>query len=96
MFTKEEYERIAKMVKKWPNVVVLSDEVYEFSCFDNRELIRFANIEGMAERTLTIGSFGKTFCAVGWRCGFGIGPEHLIMSMRQAASCINYTSDTLT
>ena len=78
MFSKEEYERIAKIVKKWPNVVVLSDEVYEHTVFDGNSLTRFANIDGMADRTFTIGSFGKTFSAVGWRCGFGIGPEYLI------------------
>lgn len=45
---------------------------------------------------MTLGSLGKTFSAVGWRCGFGIGPEYLIKSIKQATSCINYTSDTLT
>ena len=46
-------------MKKFPKILIVSDEVYDFLVFDSNKYTRFGTIEGMAERTLTIGSLGK-------------------------------------
>lgn len=76
VFKRDEIEMIADLCKKH-NVLVISDDVYEHMVFDG-EMIRMATLPDMWDRTITIGSAGKTFSVTGWKLGWAIGPEHLI------------------
>jgi kynurenine--oxoglutarate transaminase/cysteine-S-conjugate beta-lyase/glutamine--phenylpyruvate transaminase len=78
VLTIDELTRIAKILEKYPNVVVLMDEVYENIIYDYMTLPRMASLPGMWERTITIMSTGKTFSATGIRLGWAIGPQNLI------------------
>lgn len=60
------------------DVIVLTDEVYEYMCFDGREHVSPATIPALAERTLTMNSFSKTFSVTGWRIGFLAGPREIV------------------
>jgi len=60
------------------DVVVVTDEVYEYMCFDGRKHLSPATVPGLADRTLTIDSFSKTFSITGWRIGFLAGPEDVV------------------
>ena len=57
--------------------MVISDEVYERLVYPGAEHVRIATLPGMWERTLTVGSAGKSFCVTGWRVGWLIGPAAL-------------------
>jgi kynurenine--oxoglutarate transaminase/cysteine-S-conjugate beta-lyase/glutamine--phenylpyruvate transaminase len=46
--------------------------------FEGSEMIRMATLPDMWERTITIGSAGKTFSVTGWKLGWAVGPEHLL------------------
>jgi aspartate/methionine/tyrosine aminotransferase len=46
--------------------------------FDDHKMIRVAELPGMWDRTITIGSAGKTFSVTGWKLGWAYGPEHLV------------------
>lgn len=81
VFSMDEYRYIADIVKKYPNLIVVSDEVYYNITFDGNKHVSFASLPGMFERTLTLFSFGKTFSCTGWRLGFAIGPKELIKYM---------------
>lgn len=71
VFTKEELEQIAKVcIEK--NVLVLADEVYDCMVYDGKKHFRIATLPGMWERTLTVGSGGKSFACTGWRVGESI------------------------
>ena len=80
IYSYNEYQEISRIIlKKSPNAVVLSDEVYEHIYFDNnKDFPRIANIDGMWERTLTLSSAGKIFSATGVRVGWLIGNKELI------------------
>jgi len=78
VFTREELELIARILERYPKVLVLSDDVYETLVFDQREYVRFATIPGM-------------FSATGWRVGFCIGPDNLIKLVRAAHAIISYS-----
>ena len=78
VFHKEEYEAIAAILKKYPQIKVISDEVYEHLVYDGETHIPFATIDGMFERTLSIYSAGNTFSITGWKIGWMIGPQDLI------------------
>lgn len=66
LFDLEELQRFAAFAQKH-NAYVLSDEVYEHISFDSQACTRMAQIPGMWERTLTLGSAGKSFSATGWK-----------------------------
>jgi kynurenine aminotransferase len=59
-------------------VVVLSDEVYDFLTFDNREHLLFANFNNNWNKTISTFSGGKLFSATGWKVGWTIGPSNII------------------
>ena len=48
--------------------------------FEENEMIRMATLPDMYERTITIGSAGKTFSVTGWKLGWALGPEHLLQN----------------
>lgn len=60
------------------DVVVLTDEVYEYMCFDGRRHVSPATVPGLQGRTLTLNSFSKTFSVTGWRIGFLAGPVEIV------------------
>lgn len=81
VFTRQELLKISELVSLNPNLVVLSDEVYERQVFDDLEFVRFASLPNMWERTLSMYSFGKTFSMTGIRAGFMVGDSYLIESV---------------
>lgn len=76
VFSRKELEAIAGVCKKH-NLLVLSDEVYEHLVIDG-EHVRIASLPGMWERTITVGSAGKTFSVTGWKLGWCYGSEKLM------------------
>jgi kynurenine--oxoglutarate transaminase/cysteine-S-conjugate beta-lyase/glutamine--phenylpyruvate transaminase len=86
-------ELIADLCKKH-DVLCISDEVYEWLVFDGQEHIRIASLPGMWERTVTIGSGGKTFSTTGWKLGWTIGPADLIKCGHDVFVQTTYTCPT--
>ncbi len=74
------------------DLVVVTDEVYEHLVFDDAVHVPIATLPGMAERTLTISSAGKTFALTGWKIGWAVGPADLVTSARLAKQYLTYTS----
>ena len=74
MYTKEEIEALAKVLKKYPKVVVLSDEIYEYISF-GKEHFSIGSIPEMKERTVTVNGFSKGFAMTGWRVGYIGAPK---------------------
>jgi N-succinyldiaminopimelate aminotransferase len=73
------------------DLLVVTDEVYEHMSFDiaHRPL---ATYPGMAERTLTISSAGKTFSFTGWKVGWASGPAHLVRAVLMAKQFLTFVS----
>jgi N-succinyldiaminopimelate aminotransferase len=88
---REELEVIAAVAIEH-DLVVISDEVYEHLTFDGIPHIPIATLPGMAERTLTISSGGKTFSFTGWKIGWATGPAELVRAMIGAKQFLTYTS----
>ncbi|XP_040260869.1 kynurenine--oxoglutarate transaminase 1 isoform X2 [Bufo bufo] len=81
VFNKEELEEIANICVKY-DLLCVSDEVYEWLVYDGNQHVRIASLPGMWERTVTIGSAGKTFSATGWKVGWALGPDCLLKHLR--------------
>ncbi len=74
------------------DLLVISDEVYEHLVFDGRRHEPIATLPGMAERTLTVSSAGKTFSFTGWKVGWAVGPAPLVQAVTKAKQFLTYTS----
>ena len=72
---------ISKVLDYNPHVIVIADEVYEHLTFDGRKHIPFATIGENWDKTVTIYSGGKLFNSTGWKIGFTLGPEWMILEM---------------
>ena len=77
MYSKEEYEALAKVLVKHPDIYVLSDEIYEHINYDNATPFSFAAIPSMFDRTITVNGLAKAFAMTGWRIGYLGGPAWL-------------------
>ncbi len=93
VFQKNEIEMIANLCKKH-NVLCISDDVYEHMVYDNNEMIRIATLPDMWERTITIGSAGKTFSVTGWKLGWACGPQNLLRNCQVAHQNCVYACPT--
>lgn len=85
-----ELEMIAKIVAEH-DLIAVCDEVYEHLVFDRRDHVPLMTLPGMRERSIRIGSAGKTFSLTGWRIGYVTGPERLIAAVMKAHQFIAYT-----
>jgi kynurenine--oxoglutarate transaminase/cysteine-S-conjugate beta-lyase/glutamine--phenylpyruvate transaminase len=91
VFTLDEMERIAAIVKKWPRLMVVSDEVYKFSVHNRQSRhIHFAGLPGMFDRTLTLSSAGKTFSVTGWQVGWIVGPSRVLRDVHIALPFLQF------
>ncbi|XP_015782092.1 kynurenine--oxoglutarate transaminase 3 isoform X2 [Tetranychus urticae] len=81
VFTREELTQIADLCKKY-NVIALMDEVYEWIIFNGKQHVRMASFPDMWDRTITVGSAGKTFSLTGWKIGWAYGSEKMIRPLQ--------------
>ncbi len=96
VFSRAELESIAAILADFPAVVAVSDEVYEHIVFDGRSMERLATLPGMAERTITVSSSGKTFSCTGWKIGWAVGPSHLIRGLILTNQWVQFSVSTPT
>jgi N-succinyldiaminopimelate aminotransferase len=82
---------IASLAIKY-NLVVVSDEAYEHLTFDGVRHQPISLLPGMAERTISIGSAGKTLSVTGWKVGWATGPRDLVAAVRTSKQFLTYVS----
>ena len=74
VFTKTELEQIAEVLKDNPDIIAISDEIYEYINFD-AEHFSIAQLPIMKDRTVVVNGFSKGFAMTGWRLGYIAAPE---------------------
>jgi N-succinyldiaminopimelate aminotransferase len=92
VFTRAELEPIAALCVE-RDLVAVTDEVYEHLVYDG-EHVPLATLPGMAERTVTISSLGKTFSVTGWKVGWATGPPKLVGYVRSAKQFLTFAGAT--
>ncbi len=90
---KEDMERLDRLLRG-RDIIVLSDEVYEHLIFDKEQHQSVCRFPELANRSLLIGSFGKTFHATGWKTGFVLAPENLMKEFRKAHQFVVFAVNT--
>jgi aminotransferase len=71
VFSRLEIEMVATIAQRH-DLFVFSDEIYEYFLYDGRTHVSLATLPGMADRTITIGGYSKTFSITGWRIGYSV------------------------
>ncbi len=77
VFTKEDLASLADALSR-TDVLVFTDEVYEYMCYDGLRHVSPATVAGLTDRTVTISSFSKTYSITGWRVGYLVGPADTV------------------
>jgi methionine transaminase len=93
VYTEEDMKALKHLLTKH-HFYVLSDEVYEHMVFDGLKHRCLASDPFIKERTLTVGSFGKTYHATGWRLGFCVAPAHVMKEFRKVHQYNTFTAVT--
>jgi N-succinyldiaminopimelate aminotransferase len=90
VFDDEELAQVARICVE-SDLIAVTDEVYEHLVFDGRHR-PLASLPGMAGRTLTVSSAGKTFSFTGWKIGWACGPAPLVSAVRTVKQFLTYVN----
>jgi aspartate/methionine/tyrosine aminotransferase len=94
VFSREELSLIASLCVE-RGVVAITDEVYEELTFDaDRPHIHLASLPGMAERTVTLSSLGKSYSLTGWKIGWAVASPELTKAVRSAHQFLVFCSSS--
>ncbi|MEL0116511.1 MAG: pyridoxal phosphate-dependent aminotransferase [Pelagibacteraceae bacterium] len=85
-YSKKEIEALAEVLKKYKNVYILSDDIYEHITFDNFKFFTIAQIKELKDRTLTMNGVSKSYSMTGWRIGYAAGPKEIIKAIAKIQS----------
>jgi len=86
-------DKLANGLKNFPNLAILSDEVYDRLIFDNKEIPTLLNYPDLYDRLIILNGWSKTYAMTGWRLGWSVWPEKLIEHVFKfcvnSHSCVN-------
>lgn len=92
VWRREDVVELEKLVLDFPNLIVLSDEVYEFISFESKHISANTS-EILKDRSVVVSSFGKTFHITGWKIGYVVAPEFLMKEIKKVHQflvfCVN-------
>ena len=87
VYSFKELKALSEVLLKHPNVLVLTDDIYEKIIYDDGVFSTIASVEPkMKERTLTLNGVSKAYCMTGWRLGYCGGPREIIAGMNKIQS----------
>jgi aspartate/methionine/tyrosine aminotransferase len=90
---KAEVDRLVAGMEKWPDVAIMSDEIYDRIIYDGLEHICMLNYPSVRDRMILLNGWSKTFAMTGWRLGYAVWPGKLYDKARKLAvnlySCVN-------
>ena len=90
---KSKIDQLAEGLEKFPNVAILSDEIYSRQIFDNKKMPTFFDYPELYNRLIVLDGWSKAYSMTGWRLGWGVWPEHLVEHVIKFCvnnhSCVN-------
>jgi len=92
VFNETDFVALEAIMDKFPNLILLSDEVYEYITFEKKH-ISINTREKIINRSVIVSSFGKTFHITGWKIGYIVAPENLMIEIKKVHQflvfCVN-------
>ena len=87
VYTEEELKKISEVLAKYPNVNILSDDIYEHIIYNPEKFLNIVNVNSsLKDRTFIVNGVSKVFSMTGWRIGYGAGNINFIKSMAKLQS----------
>ena len=86
VYSEQELKDIGEILKKFPNVYIMSDDIYEHVLYTKNKFFTIAQIPELFSRTLTINGLSKSYAMTGWRVGYAGGPENIIQGIAKIQS----------
>ena len=85
-YSKKDLERLANVLRKHPNISIISDEIYEYIVFDDEHISLLNVAPDLKDRVALINGFSKGFAMTGWRLGYLAGPKELVKAVAKIQS----------
>ncbi len=92
-FSSEDMKKLEKLITN-TDAIILSDEVYEHIIFDGLEHQSVARYPKLAQRSVIVSSFGKTYHTTGWKMGYVLAPENITTQIRKAYQFMAFAANT--
>jgi methionine aminotransferase len=93
-WTSADFDQLEKLVDSFSNLIVFSDEVYEYITFEQPH-ISIHNRQKLWNRSITVSSFGKSFHITGWKIGYLIAPEHLMKEIKKVHQFLIFSVNSI-
>jgi len=90
----KDFEQLENILDKYPNVTLLSDEVYEYITFEEKH-ISVNTREKLRNRSVIISSFGKTFHITGWKIGYLVAPSNLMKEIHKVHQFLVFSVNSI-
>ena len=93
-WSENDFVQLEKLLELYPKVLVLSDEVYEYITFENKH-ISIHHREKLRDRSVSVSSFGKSFHITGWKIGYLIAPEDLMIEIKKVHQFLVFSVNSI-
>lgn len=94
ILTESDFKALELLLEKYPDVVLLSDEVYEYITFEMLHLSAHTR-EKLINRSVMVSSFGKSFHVTGWKVGYLVAPEHLMSEIKKVHQFLVFSVNSI-
>ncbi|RZJ31605.1 MAG: aminotransferase class I/II-fold pyridoxal phosphate-dependent enzyme [Flavobacterium sp.] len=94
IWDENDFIQLENLLENYPDVIVLSDEVYEFITFENRH-ISVNTRSQVVDRSIIVSSFGKSFHITGWKIGYLIAPKNLMAEIRKVHQFLVFSVNSI-
>ena len=88
-----EFDSLIEGLERWPNVTIMSDEIYGQMLYDNQEHISLLKYAEISDRLILLDGWSKTYAMTGWRLGYSVWPKTVVSHAEKLCvnihSCVN-------
>ena len=90
----DDLDQLETILAKYPKAILLSDEVYEYITFEEKHISANTR-KNLIDKTVIISSFGKTFHITGWKIGYLVAPEHLMIEIKKVHQFLVFSVNSI-
>jgi methionine aminotransferase len=94
ILTESDFLQLERLLEKYPDILVLSDEVYEYITFEEKHISAHTK-EFLLNRCIMVSSFGKSFHITGWKIGYTVAPEHLMKEIKKVHQFLVFSVNSI-
>lgn len=94
ILTESDFEALEMLLEKYPDIVLLSDEVYEYITFEEKHISAHTR-EKLLNRCVMVSSFGKSFHVTGWKIGYLVAPDYLMKEIKKVHQFLVFSINSI-